>query len=96
MSIYTTGQAAGQEFIKSLRAGLGRPIKTLLALAANNDPYYADTPARREMAEWFAGLRHQFGFGPGTHLRRIHYVLISQTAPIQLPDSKQYQNTENC
>jgi hypothetical protein len=35
-----------------------------LALAPSNDPYYADTPGRREMAEWFAAQWDRFGFGP--------------------------------
>jgi hypothetical protein len=51
---------------------------------------------RKEEAEWFAEQYRQFGFGVGTHLRRIHYRLISQAAPILLPDGRKYENTQRC
>ena len=35
-------------------------------------------------------------FGAGTHLRRIHYLIISQPLPIPMPDGKPYENTERC
>ena len=31
----------------------------------------------------------------GSHLRRLHYRLISSTAPIRKPDGSEYENTEN-
>jgi hypothetical protein len=71
--------------VKALGKQLKRPALTLIALAPANDPYYANTPGRREGAEWFAELWRRLGFGPGTHLRRVHYVLLSQASPIMLP-----------
>src|SRR3712207_533496 len=82
--------------LKVLAAHLGRPVSTLYVLAPANDPFYAGAPARTEGAQWFADLWKQFGFGNGVHLRRIHYRLISTTAPVRLRDGKPYENTEEC
>lgn len=79
--------------IKRLSKELGRPTETLLALSINNDPFYAAIPNRRKLAEWFAGLWEQFGFGGGVHVRRIHYRIISQPSPILLPSGEPYRNT---
>jgi hypothetical protein len=79
--------------IKRLSKELGRPTETLLALSINNDPFYAAIPNRRKLAEWFAGLWEQFGFGSGVHVRRIHYRIISQPEPILLPSGEPYRNT---
>ena len=83
--------------IKEMSVELKRPIETLLALARQNDPFYAGaTPATRAEAEWFAELYDRFEFGRGSHLRRVHYRLISQETPILLPDGVPYENTETC
>jgi hypothetical protein len=84
------------DLIVALAEALGRPVKTLLALAPNNDPFFAGRGARREGAEWFAELWNRFGFGPGTHIRRVHYILVSQGEPIIWIDGTAYQNTDNC
>ena len=73
----------------------GVRIKDLIALAPSNDPFYADVPYRRERAEWFAALWHRFGFSTGLHLRRIHYLLVSQPEPVRLPNGDAYENTTN-
>ena len=75
---------------------LQRPRATLIALAADNDPFYADQPSRRRGAEWFAGIWKQFRFGSGMHLRRVHYRLISHGKPIIGDDGAPYENTEVC
>ncbi len=64
--------------IKQLAKQIGRSTKDLVALAVQNDPFYAGVPGRQREAEWFAGIWHRFGFSDGVHLRRIHYVLVSQ------------------
>jgi hypothetical protein len=72
------------------------PTDSLIALSPGNDPFYIG-PARQTGAEWFAGLWQANGFGRGTHLRRVHYILVSSTAPVGMPpNGEPYQNTEKC
>jgi hypothetical protein len=72
-------------------------VGTLIALASQNDPFYAGLPSRRASAEWFAEVWDRFDLGNRTqHLRRIHYILVSQTALIQFKDGTPYTNTEEC
>ena len=82
------------EGLKALAQELGRPASTLFALAPQNDPFYV-TPAQQAAAAWFAGLWQDHG-APGSHLRRIHYRLVSQTAIVRMLDGKAYENTEEC
>jgi hypothetical protein len=83
--------------IKDLAKELRRPEGTLIALTTTNDPFHATTPGRIRRAEWFTALWEQFGFGVGTHIRRIHYRLLSQAAPIMMVDgSTPYLNTMKC
>ena len=83
------------EGLKGLCVVLGRPASTLIALAPANDPF-AIGPLRRKGAEWFTRIWKRLGLGKGTHLRRIHYVLISQKRPVPLPDGARYENTMDC
>src|SRR5262249_32005298 len=53
----------------------------------------AGNPARRGQAEWFVEVYDRLDIRPGSHLRRIHYVIISQREPILKPDGEPYQNT---
>jgi hypothetical protein len=82
--------------IKLLAQKLGRNIPELLVLKDENDPFFASVPRRRERAEWFARLWEQFNFGTGTHLRRIHYRIVSQPLPIPMADGEPYENIEAC
>jgi hypothetical protein len=59
-----------------------------------HDPFYVGRPAQRATAEWFASLWERFGFKRGTHLRRVHYALVSQDPPPSLPDGTAYLNTK--
>jgi hypothetical protein len=88
----TTFDYAG---IKTLAEELRRPVKTLFALSTSNDPFYT-TPTRRTDAEWFAKLWHKFGMAKGSHLRGLHYRIISQRTPILMRDGTPYRNTEGC
>ena len=84
--------------IKGLAQQIGRPAKDLVVLAPANDPFYAGVPARQREAEWFSEIWHRFGFSDGVHLRRIHYVLVSQREGGELvlkPDTQPYENTSN-
>lgn len=86
----------GYDGLKALAARLGRPLHSLICLADDNDPYLADRPGRRrERAEWFARLWTELAIPNGSHIRRIHYVLVS-TASIVLPDGSPYLNTHSC
>lgn len=79
--------------IKALATELRRPAGTLYALAAANDPFYCGAPAQARDAEWFADIWARFGFRHGAHLRRVHYVLVSQEEAVRLPSGAAYENT---
>jgi hypothetical protein len=99
----TNGEASprGYEDILALAAACRRPVAELLALASKNDPFYAGVSHRRVEAEWFAALWHRYQIS-GAHLRRIHYIIVSDDPPPLMPDSKSrtsnrpYANTEEC
>jgi len=61
--------------IKTLAEELGRPVSTLYALSANNDPFYI-APARAKAAAWFAEEWRRLKIATGWHYRRIHYVFV--------------------
>ena len=65
----------------------------LLALAPGNDPFALHQPARIRNAEWFADLWHTFGFGHGTHIRRVHYRIVSVEPPVERPDGPGHTST---
>jgi hypothetical protein len=81
--------------IKELARTIGRPVKHLLALSFGNDPFYAGAGSRGVAAEWFGGIWRDHA-GNTTHLRRIHYRLVSPPEGIRilLPNGREYQNTE--
>jgi hypothetical protein len=81
-----------RDSLKVLAKNLARPLSTLTV--TRNDPFTAGTPARRASAEWFAELWDRFDIQPGAHLRRIHYLLVSQ--PVLMVDGEPYINTVFC
>ena len=82
--------------IKQLAAETGIGATELIALSAANDPFYAGQPSREMWARWFAEIWEPVSAGRrGLHLRRIHYVLVSQESPVMKPDGTPYENTEN-
>jgi hypothetical protein len=81
------------EEIKALAAGRNRTLASLLALTHTNDPFAADLPSRRTAARWFMTLWRQLRLTRGHHLRRIHYLLVSQSQPVRKPDGRPYENT---
>src|SRR3954452_1688927 len=86
----TQRHAIDYDRIKVMSAELSRPAHTLIALAPDNDPFYI-TPARRAAAEWFAELWERLGAGAGMHVRRFHYLIVSQETPIEMADGVQYE-----
>jgi hypothetical protein len=82
--------------LKALARQLGVPKKALLVLAEGNDPFNADTPAKRRDAEWFVDLWHRFGYSHGIYLHQMHYR-AQATGDVITPSSKKvYENTEAC
>src|SRR6266446_3711210 len=82
--------------LKVLAKDLKCRVASLLALSANNDPFYCGMPAQREKAQWFAELWEAFGYSRGVHLRRMHYQIVSQNPPIKMVNGLPYENTERC
>lgn len=80
--------------IRLMAKSIGRSVKDLLALSPGNDPFYAGVGSRRRDAEWFASVVWADHGEAGSHLRRLHYRLVSSTAPIHKPDGSKYKNTE--
>jgi hypothetical protein len=77
--------------IKDLAKDLKRPGKTLRVLADQNDPFNI-YPSRQAAAEWFTEVWERFGYGDGTHARRIHYRLMSEEGQ-KNADGEPYENT---
>jgi hypothetical protein len=82
------------ETIVALAAEMGCRCEDLIALDSKNDPFYAKVPRRLKAAEWFANQWTGLGFRIGSHLRRLHYIIISQEKPILKTNGEPYQNTE--
>jgi hypothetical protein len=77
-----------------LRAKLeveGGTLADLTVLAAKNDPFRLDTPARHRDAEWLAVTAAELGLGARRiHLRGLHYMVIGRPKP----DGTPYSNTD--
>jgi hypothetical protein len=66
-------------------------MKNLTVLAAQNDPFRIDTPARHRDGEWLAITARELGLGyRKIHLRGLHYTVIGRPKP----DGTPYTNTE--
>jgi len=74
-----------------LERGRKPPIKDLIVLSPQNDPFYAGSETQAAMAAWFAGI---FGQSTGAHLRRIHYRLVARGNVVRA-DGVLYENNEN-
>jgi len=85
----------GYEKITKLAKESGANIPDLLVLARNNDPFFVGTPTHVRDAEWFAEVWERYGFERGTHLRRVHYRLISYEG-VTGSDGTPYENTKEC
>lgn len=83
------------EKIKEAAKALGVRVTDLLALAPQNDPFYAGTPTDQEQARWFADVWRKAGYSSGVHLRRVHYWCVSQDG-LPMHNGQPYENTEKC
>jgi hypothetical protein len=54
--------------LKRMAQELKRPIDTLIALSAPNDPFFSGLPCNRACAEWFGTLWEQYGKGSARHI----------------------------
>jgi hypothetical protein len=86
----------GYDEVWSLANRLGRKASSLVVLHPDHDPYYAGRESRRAGAEWISALWEELGIRAGAHVRRIHYVLLSQKTPVLLPNGTSYENTLAC
>jgi hypothetical protein len=69
----------------------GGSLKDLTVLAAQNDPFRIDTPARHRDGEWLAITARDLGLGDRQiHLRGLHYMVIDRPKP----DGTPYANTD--
>jgi hypothetical protein len=91
-----TWKPDGDADIKALGKRVQRKLVSLLTLSRDVDPFLADTPGRLRAARWFAELWNTLGLRPGIHLRKIHYMLVSQPTPVIMPDGRPYENTVRC
>jgi hypothetical protein len=83
------------ETIKQLAKDTGCKVTDLIALAAQNDPFYQGTPATLALAEWFAALYYRMGWNSDrNHIRRCHYQIVA--LEVNLPNGKPYENTMEC
>jgi hypothetical protein len=81
--------------IRTVARQIRTPVTDLLALTANNDPFYAEVAFRKGAALWFVDLCRRLNFGRPFHIRRAHYKIVSQAKPILKPDGARYKNTDN-
>src|ERR687898_3152005 len=80
--------------LSALAKRIKRPVRDLLALSCDNDPFYAGRQSRVRDGKWFAELWRNGGYVPGYHIRRIHYRIIHSKIPTLKPDGVVYQNTD--
>jgi len=83
----------GHAAFKVLTQGRKRRLEDLVALSTKRDPFCAGTPGQVQLAQWFHGIWQQYVTSARAHLRRIHYLLVSQAAP-RKADGTPYLNTE--
>lgn len=74
----------------------GKRVTDYLALAMANDPFYIGQEAELKKAKWFTDIYDSGILARQSHLRGIHYVLVSQNDSITLPDGRPYENTQAC
>jgi len=82
------------EKIKAYAKSLGTTIKSLIALGDGNDPFYCGTENHWKWANWL-GNQWQ-GIGKCSHIRALHYQLVSQSELVIMPDGEPYLNTNQC
>src|SRR5258708_11090827 len=81
--------------LKALAEKLRRPLRTLHAMTAGNDPWMVQQPFRSEAAYWFVDLYERLKISAGIHIRRIFYLLVSQPDLMRL-NGEPFENTVEC
>lgn len=82
-----------RETLESACREEGCPAGKMTVLAAQNDPFRVDTPARHRDGEWLAVCAQELGLGDRKiHLRGLHYMLVS--GEVIKPNGKPYTNTD--
>lgn len=76
--------------VEQVAADSGCSLAQLTVLAARNDPFRVDTPARHRDGEWLAVVKHKQVGSRRIHLRGLHYAILGETKP----DGTPYTNTE--
>ena len=61
-------------------------VTDLIVLAPANDPFYCGTDGDILLADWFYELWQRFNYNTGVHIRRVHYRMVSQEAPVLMPN----------
>jgi len=87
---------SGYDDLIALANDVNRPLESVYVLTPHADPWLAARAARLEAAQWFVDIYRRFELKAGMHLRRIHYMLVSQAEPIKMVDGSGYENTEKC
>jgi hypothetical protein len=73
-----------------------RRLATLYTLGHVNDPWMADVGYRSEAAHWIADIFEHFEIRSRTHVRQVHYRLVSQETPILRVNGEEYVNSGDC
>lgn len=82
--------------IKGYAKALGQAIKDLIVLGDSNDPFYCGSPNHWKWANWLGEYWRQPTMSNCSHLRALHYKLVSQSEPVIMPDGEPYLNTNQC
>jgi hypothetical protein len=90
----TTSDCPDYKELKNLAQELGRPAESMCPLDVKNDPFYIGT-TRQKAAHWFHRLWQELGLTAGSHIRRVHYRLVSIEGSA-LFDGRSYENTDMC
>ncbi len=64
--------------IKQIAKQSGCRISDLITLSVQNDPFNCGSKGDIALAKWFANLWNKFGMQPKSHIRKLHYKLVSQ------------------
>jgi hypothetical protein len=71
----------------------GLALDDLTVLAAANDPYRVDTPARRRDGQWLADQVARLVPHGTVHLRGLHYRIVA-AGDVRKPNGEIYRNTD--
>jgi hypothetical protein len=85
----------GHADLKALAEKLERPLHTLYAMDAQNDPLMCQQDYRSDAAHWISDLYERLKVRAGIHIRRLFYLMVSQPDLIRL-NGKRFENTTNC